>query len=212
MKAIVLTLFIFSSIFVYSQYDFPKTSIVNKSTMKIDTLFFGYKPLIESQKHAMEVFRMRRKNFVFYKLGNKIIAPTGKTHDGPKNDLMLQYTKAFWQFHRNIKSRDSIITPVFFSNTKYVTHEDGYDTIIQVQDTSRFKLKTGLIQVIQHNDKCSDTGTNSIIFTNNKGVIYFNYLDNIRFFEDDLNRDGKLELYVFTFKCCEGRLNVFKVE
>lgn len=60
--------------------------------------------------------------------------------------------------------------------------------------------------------KCDDTGSNPITIERPEGNLEILNVDNLQFFEYDINNDGKDELYILSYASCEGYLKIYKIE
>ena len=74
------------------------------------------------------------------------------------------------------------------------------------------KIEFGEFEVDRKREpQCDDTGTNPItIYRNNKKLAFRN-IRNLGVFECDIDDDGKCELFILSFACCEGLLTIYKV-
>lgn len=70
----------------------------------------------------------------------------------------------------------------------------------------------GLLTVSVRDAKCDDTGTNPISLNYHGQILEINDLDNLQFFEFDIDHDGRNELYILSYASCRGYLKVYKIQ
>lgn len=81
-------------------------------------------------------------------------------------------------------------------------HEDGKVS---------HKIQFGKLEVNRKREpQCDDTGTNPITIYRNDKKLEFTNIRNLGFFECDV--DGKNELFILDFVCCEGSLKIYKIK
>lgn len=53
---------------------------------------------------------------------------------------------------------------------------------------------------------------NPITLKRSEGNLEIRNIQNLKFFESDVNADGKNELYVLSYASCQGHLKIYKIE
>ncbi len=100
----------------------------------------------------------------------------------------------------------------YTTNREYEELSDGEFKIKYIKKDVSHQTSLGELIVHIKQQKCDDTGTNPITLKRNEGNLVISNIDNIQFFEFDINQDGKNELYILSYASCEGYLKIIKIQ
>lgn len=205
MKYTLLTFFIFINLFIYAQENEKRFELINRSEHKAELIFDNQAP--EGIMFRTELFR----NWQIYKSENSLILRF-PIKDKPTNEIHLFYDSV--SVKKGIFSesfRDTLKAIQYRTNTLYIENDSGYMDVVYVHDTTDYFFENARIQVIQQGARCTDSGINSIKVNYKDHYIFFKYLNNIKLFEYDLNNDGKFEIYIINFSCCDSKLKIYRI-
>ncbi len=206
MKFTVISFFIFINLFTYAQENEKAFELINKSKHKAELIFDNRAS--RSIMFQTELFR----NWQIYELDNALVLHfPGKERSA--NQIHLVYDSVFVKKRVFPKTRytDTLKTIAFRTNTIYTENDSGYIDVVYVHDTTEYKFDNTRIEVMRQGPRCNDSGINSIKINFNENYILFKYLNNIKLFQYDLNKDGEFEIYIINFSCCESKLKIYRV-
>jgi hypothetical protein len=75
-----------------------------------------------------------------------------------------------------------------------------------------YQMELGQLIIEAGGLQCMDTGINRPIIKNEKGIVDFGWLGNLKLFEYDLNTDGEKEIYVISYQTCVQYVAIYKIE
>ena len=136
-------------------------------------------------------------------------------------DLILKYGSAIIAIKANgvelhqtneILCRNEITTTKYGINRLVKELPSGEWDIKYVEEKIEHKTSYGNLTVDVQNAKCDDTGTNPITINHNGQILSINSIDNLQFFEFDVDENGINELYILSYASCSGYLKVYKIE
>jgi hypothetical protein len=100
----------------------------------------------------------------------------------------------------------------YTTNREYEELPDGEFKIKYIKKEVNHQTSLGELTVHIKQLKCDDTGMNPITLKRDEGDLVISNIDNIQFFEYDINQDGKNELYILSYASCEGYLKIYKIQ
>jgi len=181
------------------------TSVVNNTNLSVHLMFEQSrrkKPLLylgEALFYGAEVYVTKdgiRLNYFQHAI---IIQPQG--------------VKLVWTSVEGKDKKENQIVPVKFEGNRVVKERtDG--TFDFKYLTKKVKHNTSLGKLIVHvqMQQCDDTGSNPITIKRKEGNLMISGIGNLQFFEYDLNKDGKNEIYIISYRSCAGEVKIYKVE
>ena len=205
MKYLLIFFFVFNIISTSAQEIEMSFELVNKSDHKVDLLF-------DSRASNGIMFRAELfKDWQVFKKDNSLILhfPTREIFAHQihlfKDTVIVKKNIEF-----NVLS-DTLKTINFRTNTKYLKNDSGDMDVIEIFDKTEYTFQNSKAYVIQKGSRCTDSGINSVHLKYKKGTVKFLYLNNIKLFETDLNKDGINEIYIINFSCCDGKLKIYRI-
>jgi len=205
MKTIFTGLFIFFSFFGQSQEDQKPFKIINKSNHETELMF-------DNQSHKFIRFRSDLfKNWQVFKSDSSLIVnfhPKGNF----LNQLEIEYdTVKFRTIERKSNIHTDTLKAYSFRTNLHYYYTDSVFNVEEIFKTTKYKFSDANVVLYQEGNRCTDSGMNSIKIIFKNGFIHFKNLNNIKFFEYDINKDGKNEIYIINFSCCDEKLKIFRV-
>jgi hypothetical protein len=177
-------------------------NIENNSKAEIDVLF--------SQKNGS-------KDFIYF--GKALYQPLEVCFD---KTLIIKigsiHIKIFEEGVQIIENELEFICPEKIKSFSYLTnmivtlnekgiYETAYDTI-----PKKISLSHAEIIVTSLKDLCNDTGNNPFEVQLDSGRIVFNEIENLQFFEYDLDQNGRNEIYVVNFASCMSYITILRIQ
>ncbi|MCF6364717.1 MAG: hypothetical protein L3J35_00795 [Bacteroidales bacterium] len=207
MKYYIVFLLIPFSVLSNAQSDEEKFELINKSDNKAELIFDNKLP--GGIMFRADLFR----NWQIYKEENAIILhfPIKKRL---ANRIYIFSDSVIVKKKENVLKRytDTLKTIGYRTNVMYFENDSGYMDAKEIFDTTEYIFNNVKAEVIQQGTRCNDTGNNSVKLIYKSGTVLFNNMNNIKIFETDINKDGKNEIYIINFSCCDGKLKIYKIE
>jgi len=177
------------------------TSIINLTDLKVYLLFDQYDKKNKVVNFGEDLFR-----------GGKIC--TGKELTIQIGAINFLIKENGLEIHETIERRcDKELESIKYGINRVVKElENGEWDVKYVYDTIDHKSSLGKIEVIRKKLKCVDTGRNPLKIHRNGKTLEFKDIDNLQFFEYDLDNDGNKGLYVLTYQSCNGLLKIYEVK
>ncbi len=208
LKSIILIIALLTSSFIVeAQINNAKFKLINKSKKETKLLFNSRSKYVFFNFHG----QLFGKWHVLSK-DNKFILSFPRRKEKPLEIEILYDTVLVKKNQKTISGVDTIKPFEYKTNRRYIEKDNGDFNVKHLLDTTDYNFKSAKIKVIRHNQRCDDSGVNSIKIIYQNGYILFKHLNNLKFFEYDLDEDGKFEIYIFNYSCCDGKLKIYKVE
>lgn len=80
-----------------------------------------------------------------------------------------------------------------------------------VNEKVKHKTSFGNLTVDVQNLSCDDTGRNPITLDYKGKILAINHIDNLQFFEYDIDKNGSKEIYLLSYASCQGYLKIYKI-
>ncbi len=199
----------FDTLFFEPIKNYENDSIINNTDLKIDLLFKQTK----NSKSEL-IFR------VFDLFNVKTFCYAGKINNYdlcyffPSEDVNLVLTEngVLLTTERKRCVQELNIDFAFGVNkeayeAKMSMRENAEDYCVKY----RFKRDYGEVYITNGIPQCGDTGHNPLKIVRKGKNLEFPYLRNILMFEYDIDQDGKKEIYLFDYACCENELTIYKI-
>jgi hypothetical protein len=206
MKTVFTGIFLFISICLCSQEDEKVFRIYNNSNHTVQKIFDNKDPAWIRFHTALfkewDIIRENDKLLMNFpnreSLHNRIeiTADTVRCIMHPKHSNM---------------PKDTIQSYAFRTNIRYPEDENDFQ-VEEIFDTVKFEFTNAIAVVYQEGNRCTDSGWNSIRVKFKNGDILLKNMNNIKFFETDLNNNGIPEIYIIHFSCCDEKMKIFRIE
>jgi hypothetical protein len=177
------------------------TSISNNTDLKIYCLFDNR----DSANHVIKSCHNFEREVRVCDNGNLVI------HYGP-TDFIVQPTGVEVQTKGDTICGREIISHCFETHRVVKDLKNGSVDIYYDTKKRHFKTQVGQIEVAPTQFGCDDTGQNPMKISRNGKTILFKDIGNLIFFEHDIDKDGKKELYVLDYFSCMGDLKIYKID
>lgn len=137
-----------------------------------------------------------------------------------KDGLMIKYgniiisiKKDGVELHQTNETRclTGIKSTNYGTNLETKEFPDGEVDIEYVKKKVVHKISFGNLTVDVQDAKCMDTGTNPISLIYKSTILQINHIDNLQFFEFDVNKNGYKELYIISYASCQGMVKIYKI-
>ncbi|MDQ3111865.1 MAG: hypothetical protein M3R17_18420 [Bacteroidota bacterium] len=115
------------------------------------------------------------------------------------------------------QKRDSVCTKEivvkhFGGSRRIKDRKDGGVDITYDLQKKYIKTEIGKIEVSPQQFHCADTGNNPFRIISKGKSIDFTEGGNLDFFESDVDKDGKKELYILNYHSCMGQIEIYKID
>lgn len=186
----------------FIKQSFADSNVINSSNLNIYLMF---------EQPSME---QRVLSFLEHLFGGATVCLDGNT-------LVLKYGNEHLVLHENgveLKTSSTLTCSTELTTTKFGTNREVKELPNKEWDITYLEKdvahKTSLGELIVHVKqlKCDDTGTNPVSLKRKEGNLEILDIDNLQFFEYDLNNDGQNELYILSYASCQGYLKIYKIE
>ena len=181
---------------------FPDTNVINGSNLNVYVMF-------EQPKREQRVLNFGESLF------------SGATVCSNERNIVLKYADHHIILKENgvqLKTSSTLTCATELTTTSY-----GINRVVKKLPNGEWDIKyiekniehrTSLGELVVHIKqlKCDDTGTNPVTLKRQEGNLEILNIDNLQFFEHDLNNDGKNELYIISYASCQGYLKIYKIE
>jgi antitoxin component YwqK of YwqJK toxin-antitoxin module len=187
---------------VFIKQTSPDTNVINNSNLNVYLMF-------EQPKTTQRVLRFGEELF------------RGATVCLNETNIVLKYGNDYVIIKENgveLKTSSNLtcsneLTPTKFGINRIVKElPNGEYDIKYIEKDIVHKTSLGELVVHVKHLKCDDTGTNPITLKRPEGNLEILNIDNLQFFEYDINKDGKNELYILSYASCQGYLKIYKIE
>ncbi|WP_163217345.1 hypothetical protein [Bacteroides sp. 224] len=105
-----------------------------------------------------------------------------------------------------------IDTHVFTTNRSMQKLPDGTSKVNYDLGKKYFQTDVGTLELKRESGGCDDTGKNPFEIQHNGNSLMFTNIGNLCFFEYDLDKNGKKELFVLNYHICASYLALYKIE
>lgn len=181
---------------------FPDTNVINSSNLNIYVMF-------EQPKREQRILRLGEHLF------------RGATVCLNGSNIVLKYSNEYVVLKENgveLKTSSTLTCSTELTTTKFGINREvkelpnGEWDINYIEKDVDHKTSLGELVVHIKQLKCDDTGTNPVTLKRQEGNLEILNIDNLQFFEYDLNNDGQNELYILSYASCQGYLKIYKIE
>jgi len=187
---------------VFIQQTSLDTNVINNSNLNAYLMF-------EQPKRKQRVLRLGEYLFSGAKVylnENKIILKYGNEY------IILKENGVELKTSSTLTCSTELISTKFGINREVKELPNGEWDIKYLEKDVEHKTSLGELVVHIKQLKCDDTGTNPITLKRQEGNLEILNIDNLQFFEYDINKDGKNELYILSYASCQGYLKIYKIE
>lgn len=206
MKLLITGIFTFITFVLSSQTQEKPFQLINSSSHSAEMIFDNMKG------HRFRFHIALFKDWEVYKGTDALFMYfQGKSLTRSRIEIRTDTVKTFMSTPTPLRILDTLNTHVFRTNMEY--KESGDDLIPEeVFDTLRYSFTHADIEVYREGNRCTDSGWNSMKVKYDEGNVYLKNMNNIKFFEYDLNKNGRKEIYVIHFSCCDEKMKIYRIE
>ncbi len=181
---------------------FPDTNVINSSNLNIYVMF-------DQPKRGQRVLRFGGHLF------------RGATVCLNGSNIVLKYGNEYVVLKENgveLKTSSTLSCSTELTTTKFGINREAKELpngewdIKYIEKDVDHKTSLGKLVIHIKQLKCDDTGTNPVTLKRQEGNLEILNIDNLQFFEYDINNDGKNELYILSYASCQGYLKIYKIE
>lgn len=187
---------------VFIKQTSPETNVINNSNLNVYLMF-------EQPTRNQRVLKLGEYLFGGAKIclneGN-IVLKYGYEH------VIIKENGVELKTSSNIACSTEITTTNFGINRVVKELPNGEWDIKYIEKDVEHKTSFGELVVHIKQLKCDDTGTNPLTLKRQEGNLEILNIDNLQFFEYDMNKDDKNELYILSYASCQGYLKIYKIE
>lgn len=183
------------------------TTVINNTSLKIDYLFDQY---IDPYKYGFDTLQ--------YNFGTQIYSRPYLASNNDEISVHFHQGRTIIIKENGIEICDSCLdlkneleikSYFFYKNSiQYVKSDStyGYKPV-----TETFSTDIGTVKVTSEAPDCDDTGNNPITIISKGKTLKLNFTHNVFIFEYDYNKDGKNELYIFSYRACRSSMRIYKI-
>lgn len=188
---------------VFIKQSSPDTNVKNNSKLKVYLMF---EQTNEREKRVLRLGENLFDGATVYTNGNHVVLKYGYEYVIIKEDGVELINSSDMTYSNRLTSIN------YGTNREVNELTNGEWDFKYIEKDVDHEVSLGELVVHIEWLKCDDTGSNPITIERPEGNLEILNIDNLQFFEYDIDNDGKNELYILSYASCEGYLKIYKIE